>query len=247
MSETDSTKSKRKLPIIAFSLPWRSRSSSNLTFVECIKSRTFSISYLAIIWILILLLDFGSTRNCGPTWQLAFICEQSIWMGNIYLDSIQFIRSLITAPFYHNGLDHILFVTIVGFFMIVQSFEVRNNSVATAVLFFSSIAFVATVMAPIINWGYSLWPELDFYKLGMARSWMGGSAGFFGVFGALSHNCRSKWLIPVMVISFEVCNFFILNISPQISLAHTMATLYGFTVWGIWINYKKKVFKKKPN
>jgi hypothetical protein len=241
MSETDSSKHKKKLPIIAFLLPWRSKSNTNLTFFEFIKSRAFTISYLAIIWILVVLLDFGSTRNCGPTWQLAFICEHSVWMLKMYTEPINFVFSMFTATLFHNGLDHILFVTIIGFIFIAQSFEAHNSSLATLFLFFSSFAFVGILMGFIINWGYSNWPEIDYYTFAVERSWMGGSAGFFGIFGALSHNCRKKWLIPFIVILFESINFFILSIDPQISTGHMIATFFGFTVWGFWVQYKKNL------
>ena len=240
MSETDSTKSKKKLPIIAFLLPWRSKFNTNLTFIEFIKSRTFSISYLVIIWILAVLLDFGSTRNCGPTWQLEFICQQSVWMGKMYSEPFNFIINTFISTFFHNGIDHILFVTIVGFIVIAQSFEAQNSSRATLFLFFSSMAFVCIFMGFIINWGYSNWPQIDYYSFAIERSWMGGSAGFFGVFGALTHNCRNKWIVPLIVVLFESINLFLLGIDPQISTAHILATIYGLIVWGFWIKRKKK-------
>lgn len=239
MKNNKFTNKENRLPLIAFLLPWRSKSNTNLTFFEFVKSRAFSISYLAIIWMLVALLDFGSTRNCGPTWQLDFICNQSIWMLKIYTEPINFVFNTFTSTLFHNGLDHILFVTIVGFIIIAQSFEAHNSNLATLLIFFSSMSFVGILMGFIINWGYSNWPEIEYYAFAVERSWMGGSAGFFGIFGALSHNSRKKWLIPLIVISFESVNFFILGIDPQITTGHLIATFYGFTVWGLWIHYKE--------
>jgi hypothetical protein len=32
-----------------------------------------------------------------------------------------------------------------------------------------------------------------------------------------------------------------LSIDPQISTGHMIATFFGFTVWGFWVQYKKNL------
>lgn len=223
-----------------FLWPWKGLHKENLSFSETLKSRTFTFGYLLIIWILVWLLDFGSTRNCGPTWQLQFICDQSVWMNKIYSEPFNYFLSFFTATFFHNGLDHILFVTVVGFLIIVQAFEVRNGTLPAIIIFFTSMVFICTLMGFLINWGFTHWPEISFFDLGMKRSWMGGSAGAFGVFGALSHNSRQRWITFIIIGIFETINLTFYGINLQISVIHTLCAIYGFTVWGIWLNRKKE-------
>jgi hypothetical protein len=239
MRNSKLTNKKNRSPLFPFLWPWKGKDNVNLTFLEILKSRKFTFFYLTIIWSLIAILDFGSTRDCGPTWQLAFICEQSVWLSKMFQTPFLFMLSSFTATLFHNGLDHILFVTIMVF-LVMQNFEARNGTLATIFIFFSAMLFVAILMGFVINWGYSNWPDIEFYSLGIKRSWMGGSAGAFGVFGALSHNSRKPWGIFIIIGIFETLNLIFYGINFQISVGHYLSLVYGFTVWGLWIRKKKK-------
>ena len=104
-------------------------------------------------------------------------------------------------------------------------------------------------MGLFINVGSSLSPETELFSQAMSRSWMGGSIGFFGILGALSHYSREKWLIPVILISFEIWNHFENGMNEYINIGHLCSALFGFVIWGLYLKRKATmgvVEKNKP-
>lgn len=210
-----------------------------MSFAAWLKSRPFSIFYLSSIWALVAMLDFGSTRNCTGTWQLAFICDQAIWIDTMISDPMSFFLSLFTAPWFHNGIDHILLVTIAGFLIIVPSFEVHYGPVATAILFFFLVVITTTFIGGCFNLANIWWPENEFVSFVYGRNWMGGSAGFYGIYGALLQKSKKPLTGLLIVACWETFSNQVFGISSQINLMHMTAATFGFLTWGYWLRRQK--------
>lgn len=228
-----------RYPLIPVVWPWKGGNNQSLSLVDWIKSRKFSLLYLIGIWSSIAILGYGSTLHCVETWQLAFICDQAIWMREMIYDPLQFVMSLITAPFFHNGFDHIMLVTVVGYLIIVQSFEAIYGSKSAAIMFFSLVAITGIFAGICFNLALVIWPEHEFVSFAFSRNWMGGSAGFYGVFGSLIQKSRKPWVGLLFVAGFETLTHLAFGISLQINLMHLSAFVLGFLIWGWWIKRAK--------
>lgn len=246
MSEKGTTTRDRLIP---YQLPWTDIYGQNMPFKQWLWSRKFSILYIVIIWTIVGILGFASTRpnNCDKTWQLAFQCEQAIWMIQFYQDPWAFAKSLFTAPYFHNGLDHILFVTVFGFMMPVQSFEVQHGSKATVILFVVSYLLIGTFWGAIWNYGVTVYPENEILKSGFDRSWLGGSLGFYALIGSLSFFSRKKWFLLLMVLCFEYfINHHVIGIAFHISLIHVSSALMGWVMCWTWTRFDPKAVERIP-
>lgn len=199
----------------------------------------FSILYLSGIWSVVAVVGFGSTLHCTETEELAFICEQAMWLDKFTTSPFEYVISLLTSPFFHNGLEHILYVTIIGFAIIVQSFEVNYGSRAAGIMFFGMIALTYTYAAIYNNLIQAMWPDVDPIVYAFNRNWMGGSVGFFGIFGALLHKSSKPRVGLLIIVGFELLTHLVLGIRWQINLTHLSAALYGFLIWGYWLRYNE--------
>ena len=216
--------------VFPFVWPWRGANNQRLSFKEVIKRKSFTILYLIVIWTIIGILGFASTRNCEGTWQLALQCEYAFWVKNLTEAPLIFIRNLFTTPFLHNGLDHILFVSVLGFLLIIQSHEAVFGSKITALIFLSSYLTVAPFFGIFYTVGLELFPDSEFMQFAFARNWLGGSIGMFQVYGALATVSKKKWIMLSIPIVFEIFNLSVLGIDLHISLMHLMATFLGFGI-----------------
>ncbi|MEO9803209.1 MAG: hypothetical protein ABJF04_08185 [Reichenbachiella sp.] len=231
---TPHTKKHTSEQLIPYQWFWTNPFGERMGFVEWLKSRPFTVSYLIIVWSIIGALGFASTRNCDETWQLAFACDRAIWMIKMVTEPVAYFFSWFTAPFFHNGLDHILFVSIFGFLMPVQSFEVQHGSKATFIIFFVSYVFIGIFFGTFFNVGLAYWPDSEFFQFGFERNWMGGSVGFYAIIGALGFCSRKKWFLALLVICFEVINLTVIGIDIHISFIHVISFISGFTMsWAL--------------
>ncbi|WP_425389692.1 hypothetical protein [Ekhidna sp.] len=219
--------------IFPFVWPWKGANNQPLNIRELAKQKTFSIYYLVVIWSIIGLLGFASTRNCEDTWQLALQCDFAFWVKNLREDPLIFIRNLFTTLFLHNGFDHILFVSILGILLIVQSHEAIFGPKTTALLFLSAYVTVAPFFGVFYTVGLDLFPDSRFMQFAFERNWMGGSIGMFQVYGALATKSKKPWVMLMIPVVFEAINLSLLGIDLHISLMHLMATFlgYGISFW----------------
>jgi hypothetical protein len=225
--------------LIPYQWFWTDIFGRRMSFIDIIKSRKFTFLYLAIIWGIIGILGFASTQidNCDKSWQLAFSCDQAIWMIKMIDQPLIFARSLITAAFFHNGLDHILFVSIFGMLFPVQSFEVQHGWKPTAIIFLSTYVFIGIYSGLLFNIGIAYWPNNEFFIFGFERSWLGGSVGFYALIGAMAFQSRKKWVLIFLTACFEVINLTVIGIDVHITFIHIHCTFYGFFMsW--WLTKK---------
>ncbi|WP_420317664.1 rhomboid family intramembrane serine protease [Ekhidna sp.] len=206
-------------------------------FWSWVMSRKFSLFYTLTIWVLLGILGYAARRNCdeGP-WQIVFQCDWSVWMGEYKTNFWHFLGTSFTAPWFHNDLPHLLFVTFFGFFFPVQSFEAQHGTKATITIYFLSYVFVLLFVGWLFNTLLIYWPDVHGISYPFTRAWMGGSVGIFALIGGLSYFSKKKWFTLSLVLVFELINHFIIGMNYYISLYHICASLFGwFSCW-IWEN-----------
>ncbi len=226
--------SENKPPFFPWSWPWCSLKGVPLRPLELFLSRKFTFSYLFIIWIFWLTDITGPANDCYLTGG-GISCMNGLWAGDLVDAPIRFFTSLFVIPFFHRDTTHIVFVTM-SFLVFVQSFEVREGAIRTYILFMICLSGAALGVSFGMHIGELIYPNSEFLANGFARNWSGGSAGFFGIIGASSHQTRHLWLVPIIAIIFETWNHFINGISALTSSAHMVSMTVGFLLWGYWIS-----------
>ncbi|MEQ9466896.1 MAG: hypothetical protein RLN88_05755 [Ekhidna sp.] len=216
--------------LFPFVWPWRGADNEAISATQLFKGKSFSILYLIVIWSIIGILGFASTRNCEGTWQQAMQCDYAFWVKNLTENPLIFVRNLFTTLFLHNGFDHILFVSILGILLIVQSHEAIFGPVKTALLFLSAYVTVAPFFGAFYTIGLEMFPDSRFMQFAFERNWMGGSIGMFQVYGALATQSRKPWVMLIIPVIFEIFNLSVLGIDLHISLMHLMATFLGYGI-----------------
>ena len=222
----------RKEPLLPLYFPWADAERHILSPREFLRSRSFSLVYITSI---ILIPHFFGFSYWG-----------AITPSKLFSAPHEYLLSFITVPFVHYGTEHITQVAIT-FIVFCQSFESRAGSKETAILFFSTIAFTGLAMGLFINVGSSLSPETELFSQAMSRSWMGGSIGFFGILGAMSHYSRKKWLIPVILVSFEFWNHVENGMNEYINIGHLCSALFGFVIWGLYLKSVESINVNEKN
>ena len=218
--------------LIPIHWPWCNSKGQKIPIYEIIKSRRFSLSYLATITAIWIFLGFGhwGSRRCETLGeQLA--CASAIWPNKMFTFPHEYLLSFLTSPFFHNDFQHYIFI-IIGVAIFCQSFEAFAGTKKTMMIFFTSIAFTSLSMGIIMNTGHTLYPENEFFSHAMERSWMGGSVGMMGVIGALSHYSDKKWLVPLLIITFEIWNRYENGMNEYITFGHLTSVIFGYIIWG---------------
>lgn len=215
--------------------PWANPGGQGQSVKEVLLSRKFSFSYLLISWILPASLGFASNGDCHSTWQLNLLCDQAIWLVKIRTEPLLFFHSLITSAWIHNGIEHLLFVSIIGIVIIIQSFESQYGSRLTVFVFFATHILIGVTYALMFNIGLDLWPGNEFFRYGFERNWMGGSVGFFAIIGAFPFLNSRSWFLVFIALSFEIINHFVLGTSIHISMIHTLCLVYGNLVSRLYV------------
>lgn len=220
--------------------PWTDRYDRRMNFKDWLLSRKFTITYLITIWFIAMYIGFGSTLRCAESWQLSFICEHVMWMIQFKTDIWAFIRSFFTAPYFHNGVDHIWFVTLFGFTLTVQAFETQHGAKAAFFYFTTTYIFVGLMTGPLFNYGLEIWPDVHFFYYAFERNWMGGSAGAFSMMGGLTYFSGKRWAIPSIIISFEILNLTVIGNNVYITFIHSSAAVWGFFISYLWTQLDPK-------
>ena len=226
-------------PMIPLILPWCNQYGKSMSVYDLIKSRAFSMTYITSIILIWYFLGFGhwGGQRCETLGeQLA--CASAIWPNEMFTAPHEYILSFITSPFFHNDSPHLIFV-LIGIGVFCQSFEVSAGPKSTAFIFFSTIAFTGLTMGLAMNIGHWISPENTLFSHAMERSWMGGSVGMMGILGALSHYSRKKWIIPSIVILFEIWNRYENGMNEYITFGHLTSVLFGFTAWGWYLSHSR--------
>ena len=160
-------------------------------------------------------------------------------------------RALATAPFLNHDSVQLVYITILVLLFGVI-FEAREGSRRTALFFVVGLvsgAFGAGILLHL------LYPEITsapMYAYAWERTWSGGSAGCFGVIGALAARSRRPWLFLGLAVLWDL-NWPYLRVlasgsgGPQFDLVwwhvphsftsafHLIALAVGYVVARFWL------------
>ena len=221
-------------PSSPFILPWSDGRGGTLGPVDWVKSRPFTTFHLIISMSLLAWLGFGSTTSCETEAQ-RLICANAIWPSDLVEAPHRLFLSYITAPWFHNSMEHILLI-VVCLFLISQTAEVRLGTKRTVFLFFTGTAVVATIIAIILNVGASL-HDSPWFSGGLARNWMGGSVGLYCAMGALFAQTRRPEFAFLAYFVFDALNLFVYHgAASQTISAHVLAVALGGAIGWRWRN-----------
>ena len=234
----DLGKNMKRKPLFPFVFPLCDTQGKFLRPYVLIKSRYFSFSYLLIVMSIWYFLGFGhwGGRVCD-TFIQQLSCSSAIWPNKLFSKPHEYVLSFFTSPFFHNDPPHLKLV-IYGFLIFAQSFEARTSPKSTMILFFLSITVSCLLIGIVMNVGHYLDPDSELFNGALNRSFMGGSVGMFGLLGGLSHYSRKKWLIPSLIIMFEIWNRYGNGMNIYITIGHLTSFFFGFIAWNYWLKLK---------
>jgi len=133
-----------------------------------------------------------------------------------------------TAPWLNHNVVQLVYVTalllLAGFL-----FEAHEGTARTAAIFFGTTAVGAVTAGLLLH---ALYPELwatPFAERAWERTWSGGSAGCFGLMGALAARARVPWPLFALFLIWElnVGYWYLRGYTPAF---HLTALLVGFLV-----------------
>ena len=186
----------------------------------------FVLGYLVLSWVLFVP---AASRTNGKYAIDQVRADAFLYhIPDLSRDPLRAARSLLTAPFLNHDSVQLVYVTIL-LLLFGVIFEAKEGTRATVLLFFG------TTLAGAIAGGillHALYPEvLDTPLLARAweRTWSGGSAGCFGLMGALAARARSPWPLLGLFLVWElnVGWWYLRGYTPAL---HLTALLAGFLV-----------------
>lgn len=138
------------------------------------------------------------------------------------------LRSLFTAPFFnHNAVQLIYVIVLLLLFGI--PFEYHEGWWRTILVFFAA-SFAGAVSAGLLL--HLIYPDMvdtPFLEQAWERSWSGGSAGCFGIMGAMAARAPVPWPMLALVVAWEatIVAVYLREYTPAF---HMSAMVAGFLV-----------------
>ncbi|MBA2276723.1 MAG: rhomboid family intramembrane serine protease [Chloroflexia bacterium] len=210
---------------IASSLPWTDGSGRPWCgWARVPRMVPFVPSYLLVSWILFVP---AAERRNGKYWiDEAAVDHLLFHVPDLSEDFPLALRSLATAPWLnHDSLQLIYVTALLLLFGVV--FELREGTGRTVLLFFGT-TFAAAVIA-----GFALhlvYPTLFDHRIlenAWGRTWSGGSAGCFGLMGALAARARRPAPLLAFFVLWEMFIWWV-NLRNYTSAFHLTALTVGF-------------------
>ena len=224
--------------LLGFVAPWKDPSGRGLNPLEILQSRRFTITYLVIVWIYVILID--EALEGSMFYDLRIMSEPIARMdpNELTTNPLIFLFSLLISPFAHWDTVHAVYVT-AGIIFFLQSFEAHNNWKSAAIIFIGTSALTSILMAIFYNVGFAINPDIDLFSYVMSRSFRGGSIGMFGALGALAYHAKKPQFPLILVFLFEVWNYNSYGTDAAISIGHATSTLIGLISWKWWNENRK--------
>jgi membrane associated rhomboid family serine protease len=181
--------------------------------------------YLAVSWALFLLLAEGRGG-------LYYAIDGERLRGFLFhipalgRDPLAALVTLVTAPFLNHDSVQLVYVTIL-LLLFGIIFEAQEGPARTAAIFFGTTAAGALGAAALLHALYPAVLDTPLLANAWERTWSGGSAGCFGLLGALAARARRPWPLAALFILWEVnvAVWYLQNYTPAF---HLLAFAAGF-------------------
>lgn len=161
----------------------------------------FLAAYLALSWALFV----PAAHSVDGKWEIDqervrdFLFHIPAMSG----EPLQAALSIITAPFLNHDSTQLLYVTSLLLIFGVP-FEVREGSRRTMLVFFVTSTVAALVAGAFLHIVYPDLFNTGFFRTAWERIWSGGSAGSFGLMGAVAARARIPWVLLGVFIGWEI-------------------------------------------
>ncbi len=138
------------------------------------------------------------------------------------------IRAIITAPWLNHDAIQLGYVTAL-LLLFGAIFELREGTIRMLAMFFGT-TFVAAIGGGFLL--HLIYPQVwdtTFFETAWNRTWSGGSAGCFGIMGAIAARAQRPALLLGVFIAWE-CFIWWVNLRNYTSVFHFTAMSTGFVV-----------------
>ena len=207
-------------------LPWTDGTGRCLPCLRRLPlAAPFVLLYLLVSWALFIPLAW---RAGGSAIDQQRVRDYVYAIPDLTERPFAVVRALLTAPFLNHNDVQLVYVTVLLLaFGII--FEVREGTRRTMLIFFAT-TWVGAVVAGVLL--HLIYPELldhDLLRRAWQRTWSGGSAGCFGLLGAMTARARRPWPLAVLIVLWElnVAWWYLKHYTPAF---HLTAFVTGFLV-----------------
>jgi len=152
---------------------------------------------------------------------------------NLTADPRQAVLSIVTGPWINHDSLQLIYVTAL-LLLFGAVFEVREGTIRLMLIFFST-SFVAALFSGFLL--HLIYPhiwDIRFFEIAWNRNWTGGSAGCFGLLGALAARARRPWMLVSLFVAWE-CFIWWVNLRNYTSVFHFSAMATGFAITCWWL------------
>ena len=161
----------------------------------------FVLLYIAVSWALYL--PLADPENARRTIDRDRVDAFVYHIPHLTEDFPRVVRSLATAIFLNHNLVQLRYVTVLLLLFGIV-FELREGTRRTALLF-AGTTYAGAIVAGVLL--HVIYPDIvdnAFLARAWERTWSGGSAGCFGLMGALAARAPRPWLLLGIFILWEV-------------------------------------------
>lgn len=217
----------RKPPSLAACLPWSDGSGRPWPgWTRLARSAPFVPLYLLVSWALFLPAAQPVPGNYS-------IDQRRVWhllykIPDLSGDLPAVLVATVTGPWLNHNAVQLVYVTVLLLLFGIV-FEIKEGTRRTMAIFFG------TTIAGVIGAGlllHALYPavlDTPFLARAWRRSWGGGSAGAFGLMGAIAARARVPWPLLGLFVLWEI-NVVLWYLHEYTPAFHITALLAGFLV-----------------
>ncbi len=138
------------------------------------------------------------------------------------------LGTLVTAPWLNHNAVQLVYVTVLLLLFGVV-FEAKEGTRTTIALFFGTTFAGALAAGLLLHLLYPQVVDNAFMARAWDRTWSGGSAGCFGLMGALAARARVCWPVLALFVLWEV-NVVVWYLREYTPAFHLTALVVGFLI-----------------
>ena len=161
----------------------------------------FVILYVTVSWVLFL--PAAEPSNGTHVIDKERLDRSLYHIADLTENFPRLLQSLITAPFLNHNDVQLVYVTILLLLFGIV-FEAREGTLRTVMLFLGTTLTGALVAGVLLHIIYPDIADNAFFERAWTRTWSGGSAGCFGLMGALAARARRPWLLLELFAVWEL-------------------------------------------
>lgn len=186
----------------------------------------FSVVYLVLAWVLFIP---NAERRGRHYWiDDDAIGHMLFQVPDLTRDPPGAVLSIVTAPWINHDSLQLVYVTAL-FLLFGMLFEIREGTRRMAIVFFGTSFFAALAGGFLLHLIYPELSDARFFEIAWNRNWTGGSAGCFGLLGAVAARARRPWPLLALFVAWE-CFIWWVNLRNYTSMFHLSALTAGFLI-----------------